>query len=79
MTNETTNHTSAAEDVLERLLTPTDVAEMLSVPEKTLAAWRSRRQGPLFVRIGVHVRYRRCDIDDWLSFLVDQGHRWMAS
>lgn len=66
-------------DAVQRLLTPADVAEILAIPERTLASWRTRRQGPLFVRIGVHVRYRRCDVDDWLATLVDQGHRWMAS
>jgi len=63
---------------IEKLLTPTEVAEILSVPENTLAAWRTRRQGPLFIRVGIHVRYRRVDIEAWMAYLVDQGHHWMA-
>lgn len=74
-----TDNTEADTDLMPRLLTPADVAQILSIPEKTLAAWRTRRQGPLFVRVGVYVRYRSCDIEDWLETLVDRGHRWMAS
>ncbi len=63
----------------EPLLTPNDVSELLGVPVKTLANWRSARTGPLFLRVGVHVRYRQSDIEHWLEEQAEAGRRWMAS
>jgi excisionase family DNA binding protein len=51
---------------LEPLLTVEDVAGYLGVPLKTLYAWRYRRQGPPGLRVGRHVRYRRCDLEEWV-------------
>jgi excisionase family DNA binding protein len=62
-----------------RLLTPAEVAEYLGVPEKTLAQWRSDRQGPLPLRIGRHVRYRRPDIEAWIDQQAAHARHWMAS
>lgn len=55
----------------ERLLTVEDLAEYLSVPVATLYVWRYRRQGPPGFRVGRHLRYRRADIDEWISLRVD--------
>lgn len=63
----------------EPLLTPTNVSELLGIPVKTLANWRSARTGPLFLRVGVHVRYRHGDVEDWLEQQAAAGRRWMAS
>jgi len=63
----------------EPLLTPHDVAEFLGVPVKTLANWRSARSGPLFLRVGAHVRYRPADVQSWLEQQAAAGRRWMAS
>src|SRR5215207_7857644 len=49
---------------LERLLTITDLSEMLGVPVDTL--WRHRGEGPAGYRIGRHVRYRRATVEGWL-------------
>lgn len=41
------------------LLTPAEVAAILQVQITTLAAWRTRKQGPAYVRLGHRtVRYR---------------------
>lgn len=48
---------------LERLLTPAPVSEVLGVPVKTLANWRSERTGPPFPRVGAHIRYRQGAIE----------------
>jgi excisionase family DNA binding protein len=42
---------------LDRLLTITDLSEMLGVPVDTLYGWRHRGEGPAGYRIGRHVRY----------------------
>lgn len=67
------------EDMPKRLLTPVEVAELLGVPEKTLAQWRSDRHGPLPLRVGRYVRYRLVDIDAWVEQQAAQARRWMAS
>jgi len=42
-------------------------ANLLQIPERTLADWRYRDIGPAFVRTGRSVRYRRSDLDAWLE------------
>jgi excisionase family DNA binding protein len=61
------------------LLTPDQVSQLLGVPVKTLAAWRTQRTGPRFLRVGVHVRYRETDVEDWVHHQLDDSRRWMAS
>ena len=85
MNSVTTPPTSAVnarhdDQAAPSLLTPAEVGGVLGgIPEKTLANWRSQRKGPLFVRIGIHVRYRREDVDAWLAERLEDGRRWMAS
>ena len=50
-----------------QLLTPEDVSNLLGVPIGTLANWRYLGRGPLFVRLGRHVRYRSEDLDTWIE------------
>ena len=49
-----------------RCLTPAEAADLLSVPTRTLARWRWIGQGPKFLKIGKHVRYRQKTLDEWL-------------
>jgi len=63
----------------DRLLTVEDLAEYLGVPIATLYAWRYRRQGPPGFRVGRHLRYRRADIDEWISLRVDASHNDVVS
>lgn len=51
----------------ESLLTVAEVAEYLAVPVRTIYAWRSRGEGPVGIRVGRHVRYRRASIEDFLE------------
>jgi predicted DNA-binding transcriptional regulator AlpA len=49
-------------------LSPPQVAELLGMSVATLARWRRYRQGPAWYRCGDRaVRYRRVDVDAWLS------------
>jgi len=57
----------------DRLLTVEDLAEYLGVPVATLYAWRHRRLGPPGFRVGKHLRYRRRDVEDWISSRLDQS------
>lgn len=60
-------------------LSPEEVSSLLGIPVKTLAAWRSQRKGPLFYRLGVHVRYPKRHLDDWLAQCEKDASKWMAS
>jgi excisionase family DNA binding protein len=60
---------------LDRLLTITDLSEMLGVPVDTLYGWRHRGEGPAGYRVGRHVRYRRAAVEAWLDTQADRRQR----
>lgn len=54
------------------LLTETEAAQILRVKPKTLQAWRfdkegRGRTGPVYLKIGRLVKYRRSDLYAWLE------------
>ena len=57
---------------LDRLMTITDLSEMLGVPVDTLYGWRHRGEGLAGYRIGRHVRYRRAAVEAWLDTQIDE-------
>lgn len=52
------------------LATPEEVSAYYGVPLRTLEAWRYRRTGPAWRKVGRHIRYRWEDVEQWGS--VDQ-------
>lgn len=50
-----------------KLLTPDDVSQLLQINSRTLANWRSRRQGPAYVRIGGCVRYPEAAVQRYVA------------
>ncbi len=53
---------------LPKLLTPEDVAALLSVTPHTFAVWRcSTRYNLPYVKVGSAVRYRPADIEAFIS------------
>ena len=52
--------------MLEGLLTPDDLAEMLGVKKSTVYQWTHVGYVP-HVKIGRFVRFRRADVKRWLS------------
>jgi excisionase family DNA binding protein len=55
----------------ERLMTLTEVADLLGIPVATLYGWRYRGDGPRGYRIGRHVRYRRAAVEAWIETQAD--------
>jgi excisionase family DNA binding protein len=53
--------------MLDPLLSTQELAAYLDLPVATLYAWRYRGQGPSGFRVGRHIRYRQCDVDQWIS------------
>ena len=51
----------------ETLLTEAQTADHLSISMRTLQAWRVRGGGPIFIRAGRSIRYRRSDLLDWIE------------
>lgn len=49
------------------LISPSDLAALLGVDERTLAVWRSQRRGPDFVKLGRAIFYRREDVLSWIE------------
>ena len=60
-------------DVGERLMSITDLSEMLGVPIHTLYRWRHKGEGPVGYRIGRHVKYRRATVEAWLETQTDKA------
>lgn len=53
---------------MTELLTASEAARLLGVPEGTLAQWRSQRRGPCYVKLESRlVRYRRSDLEQWIE------------
>ena len=64
---------------MERLLTPDEVAGLLSVPVATLYRWRYVGTGPPAIRVGKYLRYRRRDLEAYLDGLEEHAataKRW---
>ena len=56
----------------DRLMSLTDVSEMLGIPVNTLYRWRSKGDGPVGYRVGRHVRYRLEAIEARLEQQADE-------
>lgn len=63
--------TDNPETILDRLLSPTELASYLTIPVQTIYQWRHRGEGPPGYRVGRHVRYRWIDIQAWLEEQTD--------
>jgi excisionase family DNA binding protein len=48
-----------------RHLTTEELAGRLRIPAETVKRWRKTGDGPRFIRVGKHVRYRETDIEAW--------------
>lgn len=52
----------------QELLTTTEAGAYLKTPPKTLVAWRcTKRVKVPFVKIGGNIRYRKCDLDQFVE------------
>lgn len=51
------------------LLTPAQASVMLGVAVQTLAKWRHEGRGPRYLKMCRLIRYRRDELERWLSEL----------
>jgi predicted DNA-binding transcriptional regulator AlpA len=60
-----------ASQPLQKLLSSEEVSTILGVSVGTLAVWRSTRRYPLkFIKVGGLVRYRECDLSEFVELQV---------
>lgn len=55
------------------LLSTTDLAEYVQVPVNTIYQWIRTGKGPRRMKVGVHNRFRKEDVDAWLESLAEGG------
>jgi predicted DNA-binding transcriptional regulator AlpA len=49
------------------LLTPKETSQLVKISIHTLAKWRSKGQGPDYVKTGKSVKYSRDTVNTWIS------------
>lgn len=52
---------------MSELLDEHAAADFLTVSVRSLQAWRVSGRGPVFIKVGARVRYRRADLSDWIA------------
>ncbi len=60
-------HISRTPTDLDALLTEVQAADLLNLSARTLQVWRWNDRGPLVVRAGRAIRYRRRDLLAWMD------------
>lgn len=59
--------------VVPRLMTQSDLADYLGKSNGWCERARWAGEGPKFVKLGRHVRYRASDVEDWIASSVRQS------
>jgi hypothetical protein len=54
-------------DMLEHLISENELAERLDKTKQALQAWRSRGQGPPWLKLVGSVFYDRRKVDEWIA------------
>lgn len=52
---------------MNHFLTSAEYAELLGIPKNAAAQQRLKGEGPVFVKVGRRVRYRRADVERWIE------------
>ena len=51
----------------EQFYSPQELAEYLDYPLATIRKWRTEGTGPVGIRIGKRLRYRKSEVERWLQ------------
>jgi excisionase family DNA binding protein len=49
------------------------LSEFIDIPPRTIYNWRLRGEGPPAYRVGRHLRFRKSDVEAWLSTVRDKA------
>lgn len=52
---------------MEKLMNTNELAEYLEIAVSTIVDYRLKGIGPVYVKIGHLVRYRKVDVDNWVA------------
>lgn len=52
---------------MEKLMNTNELAEYLGIAVSTIVDYRLKGIGPVYVKIGHLVRYRKVDVDNWVA------------
>ena len=67
--------TAALTEALRRrlgVLNDDEVCALVGVKPRTTSTWRSRGEGPAFIKVGTKVLYLEDDVRSWLAQRVEQ-------
>jgi excisionase family DNA binding protein len=48
------------------------LSEFIDIPPRTIYNWRLHGEGPPAYRVGRHLRFRKSDVERWLSTVRDK-------
>ncbi len=52
---------------MEKLMNTNELAEYLGIAVSTIVDYRLKGIGPVYVKTGHLVRYRKADVDNWVA------------
>jgi predicted DNA-binding transcriptional regulator AlpA len=52
---------------MDRLMTPKQIATLLSIHEQSLQRMRTQGTGPVFIQVGGAIRYQMSAVQEWLE------------
>jgi predicted site-specific integrase-resolvase len=52
---------------LLKLVDQNQAAELLGISPRTMESWRVTGGGPVYIKVGGRVRYRRRDLEVWID------------
>ncbi|MGZ9107266.1 MAG: helix-turn-helix domain-containing protein [Micavibrio sp.] len=52
---------------MTKIITPTELAQMLNVSTRTLSRWHNHRIGPARTKVGNFIGYRQESVELWLE------------
>ena len=58
-------------DAIDRLLSASEVAQMLGVSRRTFESLVAKRKVPIFIRVGRQRRWRQPDVQNWIAALAE--------
>ena len=64
-----------SDSLLADLLTTDEAADLLELTSGTLKNYRVDNTGPAYVKIGGKIRYRRGDLEAWITTIKPEGSR----
>lgn len=60
-------------NAIERLLSASDVTQLLGVSRRTFESIVAKRQAPIFILVGRQRRWRPSDVENWIAGLAESA------